>query len=184
MIKKDIYKSILAGMAIALGCWMYMAAPNPIVGAFLFSCGLLSVRIYKLNLFTGKIQFMVTKQYPWYFYLIVFLGNIIGVSLMALLAHNNASAAIAATKVAQPIWEAMFKGIGCGMLMSLATYEKSPLWMCILCVMGFILGGFNHCIADAYYMIAAGTVGTSLLGTIIGNLFGGIIFSNLVESNV
>ena len=184
MIKKDIYKSILAGMAIALGCWMYMAAPNPIVGAFLFSCGLLSIRIYKLNLFTGKIQFMVTKQYPWYFYLIVFFGNIIGVSLMALLAHNNASAAIAATKVAQPIWEAMFKGIGCGMLMSLATYEKSPLWMCILCVMGFILGGFNHCIADAYYMIAAGTVGISLLGTIIGNLFGGIIFSNLVESNV
>ena len=184
MIKKDIYKSILAGMAIALGCWMYMAAPNPIVGAFLFSCGLLSVRIYKLNLFTGKIQFMVTKQYPWYFYLIVFLGNIIGVSLMALLAHNDASAAIAATKVTQPICEAMFKGIGCGMLMSLATYEKSPLWMCILCVMGFILSGFNHCIADAYYMIAAGTVGTSLLGTIIGNLFGGIIFSNLVESNV
>ena len=103
---------------------------------------------------------------------------------MALLAHNDASAAIAATKVAQPIWEAMFKGIGCGMLMSLATYEKSPLWMCILCVMGFILGGFNHCIADAYYMIAAGTIGISLLGTIIGNLFGGIIFSNLVESNV
>ena len=183
-MKKDIYKSILAGMAIALGCWMYMAAPNPIVGAFLFSCGLLSVRIYKLNLFTGKIQFMVTKQYPWYFYLIVFLGNIMGVSLMALLAHNNASVAIATAKVAQPIWEAMCKGIGCGMLMSLATYEKSPLWMCILCVMGFILGGFNHCIADAYYMIAAGTIGISLIGTIIGNLFGGIIFSNLMETNI
>ena len=183
-MKKDIYKSILAGMAIALGCWMYLAAPNPIVGAFLFSCGLLSVRIYKLNLFTGKIQFMVTKQYPWYFYLIVFLGNIIGVSLMALLAHNNASAAIATAKISQPIWEAAAKGIGCGMLMSLATYEKSPLWMCILCVMGFILGGFNHCIADAYYMIAAGTIGFPLIGTIIGNMFGGVIFSNLVEPNI
>ena len=183
-MKKDIYKSILAGMAIALGCWMYLAAPNPIVGAFLFSCGLLSVRIYKLNLFTGKIQFMVTKQYPWYFYLIVFLGNIIGVSLMALLAHNNASATIAAAKISQPIWEAAAKGIGCGMLMSLATYEKSPLWMCILCVMGFILGGFNHCIADAYYMIAAGTIGFPLIGTIIGNMFGGVIFSNLVEPNI
>lgn len=183
-MKKEIYKSILAGMAIALGCWMYLAAPNPIIGAFLFSCGLLSVRIYKLNLFTGKIQFMVTKQYPWYFYLIVLLGNIIGVSLMALLAHNDASAVIAATKVNQSIWEAAARGIGCGMLMSLATYEKSPLWMCILCVMGFILGGFNHCIADAYYMIAAGTIGFSLIGTIIGNMFGGVIFSNLVEPNI
>jgi formate/nitrite transporter FocA (FNT family) len=127
---------------------------------------------------------MVTKQYPWYFYLIVLLGNIIGVSLMALLAHNNASAAIATVKVNQPIWEAAARGIGCGMLMSLATYEKSPLWMCILCVMGFILGGFNHCIADAYYMIAAGTIGTSLIGTVIGNIFGGVIFSNLIEPNI
>lgn len=183
-MKKDIYKSILAGMAIALGCWMYLAAPNAIVGAFLFSCGLLSVRLYKLNLFTGKIQFMVTKQYPWYFYLIVFLGNIIGVSLMALLAHNNASAAIAASKAAQSLPEAMIKGIGCGMLMSLATYEKSPLWMCIICVMGFILGGFNHCIADAYYMIAANHVSFPIIGTIIGNIFGGVIFSNLVEPNI
>ena len=183
-MKKDIYKSILAGMAIALGCWMYLAAPNPIVGAFLFSCGLLTVRLYKLNLFTGKIQFMITKQYPWYFYLIVLLGNIIGVSLMALLAHNNTSAAIAAVKTSQPIWEAAAKGIGCGMLMSIATYEKSPLWMCFPCVMGFILGGFNHCIADAYYMIAAGTIGLPLIGTIIGNIFGGVIFSNLIEPNI
>lgn len=182
-MKKDIYKSILAGMAIALGCWMYLAAPNTIVGAFLFSCGLLTVRLYKLNLFTGKIQFMVTNQYPWYFYLIVLLGNIIGVSLMALLAHNNASATIATAKLSQSIWEATAKGIGCGMLMSIATYDKSPLWMCFPCVMGFILGGFNHCIADAYYMIAAGAIGFPLLGTIIGNIFGGVIFSNLIELN-
>ena len=126
---------------------------------------------------------MVTNQYPWYFYLIVLLGNIIGVSLMALLAHNNASATIAAAKLSQSIWEATAKGIGCGMLMSIATYDKSPLWMCFPCVMGFILGGFNHCIADAYYMIAAGSIGFPLLGTIMGNIFGGVIFSNRVEPN-
>lgn len=103
---------------------------------------------------------------------------------MALLAHDNASATIAAAKVSQPIWEAAVKGIGCGMLMSIATYEKSPLWMCFPCVMGFILSGFNHCIADAYYMIAAGTIELPLLGTIIGNIFGGVIFSNLIEPNI
>lgn len=102
---------------------------------------------------------------------------------MALLAHDNASATIAAAKVSQPIWEAAAKGIGCGMLMSIATYEKSPLWMCFPCVMGFILSGFNHCIADAYYMIAAGTIGFPLIGTIVGNIFGGVIFSNLLELN-
>ena len=45
----------MAGMAIALGCCLYLLAPNPTIGAVLFSCGLLCVRIYKLNLFTGKI---------------------------------------------------------------------------------------------------------------------------------
>ena len=59
-------KAVLAGIAIALSGWMYLSAPNPTVGAFLFACGLLSVRIYGLNLFTGKIQYMITKEYKWY----------------------------------------------------------------------------------------------------------------------
>ena len=54
-MKKDLVKAIMAGMAIALGCCLYLLAPNPTIGAVLFSCGLLCVRIYKLNLFTGKI---------------------------------------------------------------------------------------------------------------------------------
>lgn len=97
---KDLYKSIFAGIAIALGCWIYLAAPNPIIGALLFSCGLLAVRIYNLHLFTGKIQYMVTSKFSLKFYLLVFIGNIIGVSLMALIAHSNASAAIAEAKAA------------------------------------------------------------------------------------
>ena len=180
---KDFGKAMIAGMAISLGCWMFLAVPDKAIGALLFSCGLLSVRIYKLNLFTGKIQYMITNQYPWYFYLIVFLGNILGVLLMALAANSNASAAIASAKASQTLLEAYIKGVGCGMLMSLATYEKSPLWMCILCVMGFILGGFNHCIADAYYMIAAHNISLPIIGTIAGNITGGVIFSNLYNTN-
>lgn len=57
---KDFGKAVIAGMAISLGCWMFLAVPDKTIGALLFSCGLLSVRIYKLNLFTGKIQYMIT----------------------------------------------------------------------------------------------------------------------------
>ena len=182
-IEDKWYKSIIAGMIIAIGGWMYVMAPTPIIGAFIFACGLICVRVYGLNLFTGKVQYMVSKVYKWTDYLIFFIGNMIGVCLIAALSHftlNSTNIAfIASNKVSQPFLTALAKGFGCGALMSIATYKNTPLWVCIPCVMGFILGGFNHCIADAYYCIAGGSIGFSLLATIIGNIAGGISLSNL-----
>ena len=174
----------MAGMAIALGCCLYLLAPNPIIGAVLFSCGLLSVRIYKLHLFTGKIQFMTTTEYSLVYYIIILLANLIGVAFMWWLTRGlvyYAAAPIAAAKAVQPFQLAFIKALGCGMLMSLATYSESPLWMCLICVPAFILAGFNHCIADAYYAMAGGAVGWSFAATILGNICGGILFSNLWE---
>lgn len=182
MVNK-IFKSIIAGMAIALAGCIYLCSPNPIIGAFLFTCGLLCVRIYNLNLFTGKMQYMITKEYKWYDYFIFLIGNLVGVLLvgsMTLTLVKDAVAPIAAAKVSQPFITAMVKGFGCGALMSLATYKNSPLWMCFPCVMGFILAGFNHCIADAYYFLTGLTISQSFLATILGNIIGGVAFSNFV----
>lgn len=173
----NLIKSVFAGIAIALGCVLYLLAPNPIIGAVLFSCGLLCVRIYGLNLFTGKTQFMAaTKEYPAYYYLLVLIGNLLGIVIMGGLTYTltkDAAATIALSKIAQEPLLALVKGIGCGMLMSLATYEKSPLWMCLLCVPAFILTGLNHCIADAYYALVGGQIGVSFIATIFGNIIGG-----------
>lgn len=176
-------KAVIAGIAIALSGWMYLLAPNQIIGAFLFSCGLLSVRIYGTNLFTGKIQYMVTEEYKWYDYPIFLLCNLFGVLLIAGLSRNLVQEVvipIAEAKLAQPFLTSFIKGIGCGALMSLATYKKSPIWMCIPCVMGFILAGFNHCIADFYYLSVYGHLSWSFAATILGNIVGGIAFSNLI----
>lgn len=180
-MKKDLIKAIMAGAAIALGCCLFLLAPNNIIGAVLFSCGLLCVRIYQLNLFTGKMQYMITDKYPIVYYPLVFLGNAIGaliIWLFTIQLVGNTAVPIADAKAAQPFLVALFKGIGCGMLMSLATYKESPLWMCLLCVPAFILAGFNHCIADIYYAIAGHNIGISFLATIIGNIIGGAILLN------
>lgn len=177
-----IHKSVLAGLIIALSGWMYLSVSNPIIGAFLFSCGLLAVRIYNLNLFTGKIQYMITREYKWYDYIIFLVGNFIGVTLITVISRNlviNAADSISIIKASQSFGDALIKGVGCGILMSLATCKKSPLWMCILCVMGFILAGFNHCIADYYYLSITHSFTWSFSATILGNIIGGIIFSNL-----
>ena len=176
-----MFKGMFAGMAIALGCCLFLLAPNNIIGAVLCSCGLLCVRIYKLNLFTGKVQYLVSNTYSLAYYLLILISNLFGVvlvgALTAVLTHD-AAVSIAATKAVQPFIIALFKGIGCGMLMSLATYKDSPLWLCLICVPAFILAGFNHCIADVYYALVGWNIGISFIATIIGNIIGGAMLSN------
>lgn len=178
------YKSIAAGLLIGLGAWIYLMCPDKTIGALLFSCGLLGVRIYNLNLYTGKIQYAIKKnEYEWYDYFIFLGGNLIGIMLMALLTFTtlpNGAAVLGETKAQMPFLISLVRGIGCGALMSLATNKKTPLWITSLCVTTFILAGFNHCIADAYYiLISDNLLGLSWLGTLIGNTVGGIIFSEL-----
>jgi formate/nitrite transporter FocA (FNT family) len=173
-------KAYVAGIAIALGGWAYLSVSNPIVGAVIFACGLLTVRLYELHLFTGKVQFMTTKDEPWYYYPLILLCNFIGVAIMVLISYraiHESAATIAMAKAAQDPTISLIKGIGCGMLMSLATYKETPLWVTVLAVATFILAGFNHCIADFYYMLAGAHLSWNLLLTILGNILGGIILS-------
>ena len=181
-------RAICAGMAIALGGWAFLSASNPLVGAIIFACGLLTVRIYNLHLFTGKVQFMLTKENPWYYYPLVLLCNFLGVCLIAGISRDmvqEPAFTIAASKAAQGPIVALAKGFGCGALMSLATYKETPLWVTVLAVTTFILAGFNHCIADFYYMLAGGQLSWNLLLTIVGNIMGGIALSGrLIKSNI
>ena len=181
-MNKTFMKAIAAGLAIGLGCWLFLTIENPILGALMFACGLLAVRIYKLNLFTGKTQLLCTTTINNKEYWTIFCGNIIGIAIMTLLGgqiHSARVLEIAAAKTSQSFWIAISKGIGCGMLMSLATYKDSPLWLSAFCVLAFIAAGFNHCIADLYYFLCGGTILSFLkwIGTIIGNIIGGLLFS-------
>lgn len=167
-------------MAIGLGCWLFLTIENSIFAALLFSCGLLAVRLYQLNLFTGKIQYLWTKKITIKEYLIILFGNLIGIALIVLCSNligTEKVRIIAANKISQPLLIALSKGIGCGMLMSLATFPDSPLWLSSGCVLAFILAGFNHCIADFFYLLAGQQFTVNWIFTIIGNIIGGLIFT-------
>ena len=47
-------KAILSGFMIAFGCIIYLMCPNKMVGALLFSFGLLTIVCRELYLFTGN----------------------------------------------------------------------------------------------------------------------------------
>lgn len=92
----------------------------------------------------------------------------------------SAANEIAILRQSQTFLQALAAGIGCGALMSLATYAETPLWVSSLCVAAFILGGLNHCMADAFYMMAGRLISITWIGTVIGNAIGGAIFSKLL----
>lgn len=188
-------KSILAGLMISVGCVSFLSVENKIAGTFLFSLGLYTIIILKFDLFTGKVGYLSTNPTLKYLkYLgMVWLGNLIGCVL--------GSAAVAATrlsisttnlvnvKYADNPLSLLILGIFCGMLMFIAVegYKRTtnPL-IVVLPVMGFILCGFEHCIADMFYFafnffksgITAGCLGDTLLrlaAITVGNLIGGCL---------
>ena len=76
-------KSILAGMFISIGAIAYLTFGN-IVGAILFTFGLISILHYKLPLFTGTAGF-ISKTSDLKNLAIILVGNIVGCLIFAIL---------------------------------------------------------------------------------------------------
>lgn len=192
LINKNIPKSILAGVLIGIGATAYTLIDNQIIGAALFSIGLLSVFHLQANLFTGKVGGLSKSN--WKPLLIMLFFNLIGIAFVALLMrinHINIKAIekctqFAANKTGKTYLRALIDAILCGVLIQLAVELKNngPLTT-IFCVMVFILCGFEHCIANAYYFIGAETQEWGyliyLFLYIIGNSVGAIILTKLIQ---
>lgn len=180
-------QSIRAGAFIALGCILYLLAPNPIVGAILFSLGLLSVRLTQSYLFTGQVHQLVEGDRKWWQLPWIWAGNLVGVALVLLFIpllgdmSNLLSDAqcMGVDKLSIDYMELWVRSICCGALMTMATRKDTPIWITSGCVAGFILSGFNHCIADAFYFFASGESIwvwlPDLLVITAGNTVGGLL---------
>lgn len=182
--------SILAGISIGIACILFLTAPNPIIGALLFSVGLLNIRLRKHKLVTGNMQRIVTDiDEPDYGLLgmliglfMMFIFNAIGVLGVAWLggAITNvgyAASVIAMNKLAMPLVEVFIRAIVCGYLMTIATRSSTPLWMTPLCVFAFVYTGMCHCVADVFYYSMLSGPSTCLphLGiTYVGNTLGAV----------
>ena len=58
-------KAMLAGFCISIGAAIYLSCTSKIVGAVMFAVGLFAICVFGLNLFTGKIGYvLVTRNRP------------------------------------------------------------------------------------------------------------------------
>ena len=81
-------------------------------------------------------------------------------------------------------WAVIILGMFCNFLIFYAVVNKNPV-ITVFCVVVFITCGFEHSIANTYYMTVSGLLG-SLRGilyimlNVIGNTLGGILICRLV----
>ena len=163
-IMKDIFnvlkKSVFAGIFIGIAGWGYLV--NPVLGMFLFCVGLIGIIKYNLFLFTGSAGFIYERK-DVLLVIVCLFGNLIGCAILALLAQlspyelYNASTQIVENRLSLDWLNCGLLSIGCGILMSFAakfSRRNSDLsdWLPLLfAVPTFIICGFPHCVADAFY---------------------------------
>ena len=150
--------SVLAGIAIGIAGFGYLAIGG-LAGAVLFSFGLLTVVGYRLKLYTGTAGFIKKNEFGQL--LLILGGNIVGCLLVALLSRMSP---LGLQESAQKILELRLSsgalrcgllGIGCGFIMTTAvTFAREKNYLPLLFgVPMFIICGFTHCVADAFYYL-------------------------------
>ncbi len=199
MNKNTIIKSILAGVAVSFGAGTYLSLEGGLVGAFLFSIGLVAIYAFEWNLFTGKACFVVTSppSYGW-LVLTAFLGNFVGTFIMAWLFRfaevpfiDYAKKAVEG-KLDHSYISSFIMAIFCGMLLyvAVAGYKKQKddfgrTMIIALPVMVFIIIKAEHVVANMFYISLTNMwdmdtlIFTLIVG--VGNLIGCNMFPFIMK---
>lgn len=193
---KLMRSSIFAGIAIGTAGFGFLASGiqaetyGSLVGAVLFSFGLLTVIGYKLRLYTGTAGFIRKNEVGQLF--LILLGNIIGCLCVALLSRVSPMNIGAA---AQRILELRLKtgalscgllGIGCGFIMTTAVqFARQKQYMHLLFgVPLFIVCGFTHCVADIFYYLCVPVAFIKANFIEIAGVYIAIVTGNLIGCNL
>ena len=160
-ILNQFLSAIMAGVCISVGCIVNLQVGG-IAGAVLFTFGLVTVVHYRYALYTGTAGFVQTWKSLSDLFLIILLGNLFGCGLMALALGvtdcmpelYDRLAPIIAQRSSQSAASALVRSILCGFLMTTAVkFARQDRWLPLLfAVPLFILAGFYHSIADAFYL--------------------------------
>ncbi len=193
-----------------------------------FSLGLMLVVIAGAELFTGNnlmLSSVMAREITFNAMLrrwgIVYVANLIGSILMAVIFYYSglwqtgggalgiAAVKIAHNKVSLGFAEALFRGIGCNWLVCLAVWMAlaarqtiGKIFAIFFPIMGFVAIGFEHCVANMYFIPTGlflkswaettasagldlsaltwlGFLWKNLLPVTIGNIIGGAVFVGL-----
>lgn len=193
---KTLRSAIFAGIYIGTAGFGFLASGiqsevyGSLVGAVLFSLGLMAVVGYKLKLYTGTAGFINKNEVGQLF--LILLGNIIGCLCLGLLSRVSP---MDIQSAAQKVLELRLKtgalrcgllGIPCGLLMTTAVTfaRKGNMLPLLFAVPLFIVCGFTHCVADAFYYCAVPVAFLKAHALQILCVYVCIVLGNLIGCNL
>ena len=196
-MKNLIHSAIMAGICIGIAGFGYLAVGG-IVGAVTFAFGLLAVVHYRLKLYTGTAGFFVKGELLQL--CTILLMNIIGCLLVALMARmspmplQEAAQHILEGRLNAGIVQSGVLAIGCGFIMTTAVKwgREGKFLPLLFGVPLFIICGFPHCVADAFYYLCvpveyltanAGQVLLLYASIVLGNFIGCNLYRLIIGTN-
>ena len=196
-MKNLIHSAIMAGICIGIAGFGYLAVGG-IVGAVTFAFGLLAVVHYRLKLYTGTAGFFAKGELLQL--CTILLMNIVGCLLVALMARmspmplQEAAQHILEGRLNAGIVQSGVLAIGCGFIMTTAVKwgREGKFLPLLFGVPLFIICGFPHCVADAFYYLCvpvdyltanAGQVLLLYASIVLGNFIGCNLYRLLLGTN-
>ncbi len=192
-IKTFLY-SIIGGASIAIGGAAFLSVESKVVGALFFVVGLFVICTMGFSLFTGKVCYVFENDAAYALdLLLIWLGNIIGAFIVgeALRATRIAgisekAAAMCRMKLDDSLFSIFLLAIFCNILICVAVdgYRNNPheVGKYIALFFGvtvFIICGFEHCVANMFYISLARMWSAEALIFILvnslGNAVGGVL---------
>ena len=181
--------AVMAGVCVGLAGFGYLAEKS-IIGAVVFSFGLLAVVAYRLKLYTGTAGFFRRGEFGQL--MLILLGNIAGCLLVALLARcspmplqQTAQTILEGRLANGPLFGALL-AVGCGFIMTtVVTFaRKGNVLPLLFGIPLFINCGFPHCVADAFYYLCVPVdfLHANMLAVTVFYL--SIVFGNFVGCNL
>ncbi len=179
-------KAIYAGFMIGIGGMIYLSVDNKVIGALLFSFGLLTIVTQGFYLYTGKVGFIKSIR-EILDMLIIIAGNLAGTFIAACMSRaaglSISSLELTARKLDNSLLHIFLLSILCGVMMYLAidNHKRAKNLLFIIApVMIFILVGFEHSIANMFYFHLAACYTPKAFGylavMLLGNGIGAKVF--------
>ena len=188
---RSFRSAIMAGICIAIAGFGYLAVGG-IFGAVVFAFGLLAVVSYGLKLYTGTAGFVEKLDGKFCELFVILIGNIFGCLLVALLSRvsplgiNESAQKLLEARLNTGWWKCGLLSIGCGFIMTTAvTFARKDKWLPLLFgVPMFIICGFPHSIADAFYYLATPASFLEANKVQVFLLYGSIVLGNFIGCNL
>lgn len=176
------------------------------LGAIVFAIAVLLISFVGGELFTGNNMVMAFGAYDrkvtWgeagKVWLISYIGNFVGCLILALIfvgagASGTADyfAGFINNKLSIPMGEMFFRAVLCNFFVCLGVLcgmklksEAGRFLMIVMCISGFVVSGFEHCVANmgiftvAFCLVpglSLGAMAKSMLIVTLGNMIGGAV---------